>query len=173
MARFGRKPAGILLIGGAVLAADQLTKALVRTYLPPGASFPADWPVRLTHVTNTGAAFGLLTNQSLLLTFVAFFAIGLIIYYYRKAPDGAWPLRAALGLQLGGAVGNLIDRLRQGYVTDFIDLRFWPVFNLADSAITVGAVLLAVSLLWPDLRARGGGQADHAAAPAGDHRSEV
>ncbi len=171
MARPARKPIDVLLIGGAVLAADQLTKALVRANLPPGASFPPDWPVRLTHVTNTGAAFGLLTNQSVLLTFVAFFAIGLIIYYYRKAPDGAWPLRVALGLQLGGAIGNLIDRLRQGYVTDFIDLRFWPVFNVADSAITVGAVLLAVGLLWPDLlKSRGSG--DHAAAPAGDHRSE-
>lgn len=172
MTRPGPKPTAVLLIGGAVLATDQLTKALVRIYLPPGGSFPADWPVRLTHVTNTGAAFGLFTNQSLLLTLVAFFAIGLIGYYYRKLPAGAWPLRIALGLQLGGAVGNLIDRLRQGYVTDFIDLRFWPVFNVADSAITVGAVLLAASLLWPDLIKRRR-SADHAAAPAGDRRPDA
>lgn len=172
MTRPGRKPTVVVLIAGAVLAADQLTKALVRAYLPPGASFPADWPVRLTHVTNTGAAFGLFTNQSLVLTFVAFFAIGLIVYYYRKMPDGAWPLRVALGLQLGGAAGNLIDRLRQGYVTDFIDLRFWPVFNIADSAITVGAVLLAASLLWPDLT-KSRSPADHAAAPAGDRQRDA
>ncbi len=172
MTTLGRKPLGVFLIAGGVFLADQATKALIRTHLPPGASFPADWPVRLTHVTNTGAAFGLFTNQGLLLTLVAFFAVGLIIYYYRRLPEGAWALRTALGLQLGGAVGNLIDRVWQGYVTDFIDLRFWPVFNVADSAITVGAVLLAASLLWPDL-VKGRGSAEHAATTAGDRRGET
>jgi len=167
-----RKSLDVLLVGGGILIADQVTKALVRTHLPPGDSFPAELPVRLTHVTNTGAAFGLFTNQSVILTFVAFFAIGLIIYYYRKLSEGAWVLRAALGLQLGGAVGNLIDRIWQGYVTDFIDLRFWPVFNVADSAITVGAVLLAVSLLWPDL-IKGRGPVEHAPTTAGDRRGEA
>lgn len=130
-----------------VLLLDQLSKAAVRAFLPIGHSFPADAPVRLTHVTNTGAAFGLFQGAGTVLTVVAFVGVLLLLVYYRTFGLHHPFLRLSLALQLGGALGNLIDRLRQGYVTDFIDLRVWPVFNLADSAITIGAVLLIVVAL--------------------------
>ena len=86
-----------------------------------------------------------------------------IILYYRHLPDGQRLARIALGLQLGGAVGNLVDRLRQGFVVDFIDLNFWPlhdwpVFNLADGSIVAGVTLLALLMLWEERRDRDGQQ---------------
>lgn len=104
-------------------------------------------PIYLTYVTNTGAAFGLLRDQALLLTAIAVAVVAATVYMERHgAPAGLW-MRIAFGLQLGGALGNLADRLRLGYVVDFIDLRWWPVFNLADSAIVVGVAMVIVSLL--------------------------
>lgn len=131
-----------------VLLADQLTKLVVRSYLPLGGSFPEDWPVRLTYVRNTGIAFGIRANQSLLI----FVSLGVVITllalslrYHLFAPR--W-MRIGLGLMLGGAAGNLMDRILLGYVTDFIDLRAWPVFNVADSAVVVGVGILAYFFLF-------------------------
>jgi len=107
---------------------------------------------RLTHVHNTGAAFGLFQGQSFPLTIVGLVSVAFILLYalflYRQFPllDNRLG-KSALGLILGGAVGNLTDRLRFGYVTDFIDVGIWPAFNIADSAITVGTIILACSLL--------------------------
>lgn len=125
-----------------VVSVDQLAKAVVRALLLPGTSFPSDGPFRLTHVTNTGAAFGILANQGSLLTMVSLAAVVVLVWYYRSIGLDQALVRASLGLQLGGAVGNLIDRLRQGYVTDFLDFRVWPVFNLADASLTIGVALL-------------------------------
>ena len=75
---------------------------------------------------------------------------GIIIYYFHLLPPGYWWIRTALALQLGGAVGNLIDRIRQGYVTDFINFKFFPVFNVADSAVTVGVAILLITLVFMD-----------------------
>ncbi len=135
-------------IAAAVVALDQLTKWLIRASLPLGASFPEDWPVRLTHVANTGAAFGLFQDRSLFFVAIAVVAVGLILYYYRRLPADAWLVRLGLGLQLGGAIGNLIDRLQLGHVTDFVDFRFWPVFNVADSSIVIGVFVLGYHLLF-------------------------
>ncbi len=114
---------------------------------------------RITHVTNTGAAFGLFPKWGDFFILIAAIVIVAIILYYHHLPRGQWLMRVALGLQLGGATGNLIDRLRRGFVVDFIDLNFWPlhnwpVFNLADASIVTGVTLLALMMLWEERRER-------------------
>lgn len=130
------------------LLADQGSKLLVRTNLGLGQSFPAEGPFRITHIANPGAAFGLFPNQSLFLVLTATIGIAALLVYYRAPYFSGLIPKASLGLQLGGAAGNLIDRLRLGSVTDFVDLRIWPVFNLADSAIVLGVILLAGYVLF-------------------------
>lgn len=127
----------------AVLALDQLTKELVRGFLSRGDAWPSeDWPVRLYHVTNTGAAFGILENQTLFLILMTVIGLAAIYLYYRNPPFDHFLAPLAIGLMLGGATGNLVDRIRLGRVTDFIDFPMWPAFNVADSAITVGVVAI-------------------------------
>jgi len=148
---------GLFLFGISllVIALDQYTKHLVREHLPLNVSWnPIPWLdpiVTLTHTRNTGAAFGLFPGMGFFFVIVALVVVVVIIVYYRRLAAGSWMLRIALGLQLGGAVGNnLIDRLCRGYVTDFIDVRVWPVFNLADSAVVIGTILLAIYALFLD-----------------------
>jgi len=142
-------PAWLPVFGLAALtvAVDQITKFVVRAYIPLGDSLPAHGFVRLTHTTNTGGVFGLFANQGFLLTVVVILLVAVLLLYLRYSPLRHRLLKVGLGLELGGAVGNLIDRLSLGKVTDFIDVGAWPVFNLADSAITVGAVVLAAYLV--------------------------
>jgi signal peptidase II len=138
-----RRDAPFFLVAASVLGLDQLTKAIVRSGLAIGESWPSeDWLVRILHVTNSGAAFGMLQDQSIFLTVTAFIAIGAIAFYYLFPPLEHGLLRIALGLQLGGAVGNLIDRLRFGEVTDFIHFPHYPAFNVADSSIVVGLIVV-------------------------------
>jgi signal peptidase II len=146
-----------------VLLTDQVSKFFVTAWLGRGQSWDiVPWLVpifRITHVTNTGVAFGLFPRGGDFFIVVAAIVIVAILIYYRHLPDGQWPVRVALGLQLGGAVGNLVDRLRQGFVVDFIDLNFWPlhnwpVFNLADGSIVSGVVLLTLLMLWEERRER-------------------
>ncbi len=134
-----------------ILAADQISKHLVLSNLDPGQSWNpiatlTPW-VSITHVTNTGVAFGLFRDRGSFFTVIAVIVAAAIIFYYRQLPAGQWWLKLSLGLQLGGALGNLLDRVRLGYVVDFIDFKIWPVFNLADSAIVVGVAILAYYLL--------------------------
>ncbi|MBU0703634.1 MAG: signal peptidase II [Chloroflexi bacterium] len=147
-----------------VLLVDQASKYLVITRLVEGQSWDiAPWlaPLfRITHVTNTGAAFGLFPQLGDFLVIVAAIVVVAIFIYQRYLPDGQWLVRVALGLQLGGAIGNnLVDRLRRGSVVDFIDLNFWPlrewpVFNVADTSIVTGVFLLALWMLWEERRER-------------------
>ncbi len=130
-----------------VLGVDQLTKFLVRTYMEVGESVPEDGIIRLTYIQNTGSAFGLFASQTLVLTIAAAVGVGLIVYFLVKGGGASTLLSVSLVLQLGGAIGNLIDRLAFGYVVDFADLRVWPIFNVADSSITIGFLLLAWVLL--------------------------
>ena len=126
-------------VAGAILALDQLTKSIIRNNLALGESWPSDdWLVKILHVTNSGAAFGMLQGQGFFLTVTAFLAIGAIAFYYAFPPLEHGLLRIALGLQLGGATGNLLDRLRFGEVTDFVKFPHYPAFNVADSSIVVG-----------------------------------
>jgi signal peptidase II len=128
-----------------VLVSDQITKAFVRSNLAIGESWPDEgWLVKFTHVTNSGAAFGILQGQTLFLTITAVIAIGAIAFYYLFPPLEHGLLRLALGLQLGGAAGNLLDRIRLGHVTDFIDFPRYPEFNIADSSIVVGLFVIGV-----------------------------
>lgn len=136
-----------------VFALDQLSKAIIRATLAPGQSVPQDGWVRLTHVTNTGAAFGLFPDQSFVLLITTLVGVAAIVMYYLYPPVDTPFLTMSLGLQLGGAMGNLVDRVFQGHVTDFLDFRVWPVFNLADSAIVVGVIVLAGFLLLNDRKA--------------------
>ncbi len=142
----------IVLIAAGILLLDQVTKALVVRYLPdqvPWNPIPfLGRLVTLTLVRNTGAAFGLLSGQSSLLTVVAVGVMAMILLLFRQLPYQRRLIQLSLGLQLGGAVGNLIDRLRVGHVIDFIDFHFWPVFNVADSAIVIGVIILAYYLLF-------------------------
>ena len=142
----------LLLAIVTVLAVDQLSKYLVRANMRLGESWPSDGLFRLTHGTNTGSAFGFLPNQTVLLTVASVVAIGFLVYLYRVYAMPRPLLRLAIGLQLGGALGNLIDRLRAGEVVDFIDVGAWPIFNLADSSIVVGMTMLFGILLLPDSR---------------------
>lgn len=138
----------IFLIASTIVALDQITKSFVRAYLALGQSVPEDWPVRISHYSNTGAAFSLFPNQTMLFVVIAIAAIAIIVFYSRQLPRDGMIVRVGLGLQLGGAIGNLIDRLFYGRVTDFIDVGFWPVFNFADSSIVIGVGLLAYFILF-------------------------
>ena len=118
----------LAVLAGIVLAADQITKELVRTQLAFGEIWmPIDWlrpHMHIVHWTNTGAAFGMFQQGGMLFTVLAFIVSGAIIWYYRDSDTATWPVRIALGLQLGGALGNLTDRLIHGTVTDFILFGF-------------------------------------------------
>ena len=134
-----------------VLVADQVSKAWVTANIPLNSTLAIFPPIEgifvLTHITNSGAAFGLFPQLSLVFTFVALAVSVAIVFYYRSIPAGQWLVRLSLGLQLGGAIGNLIDRLRFGSVIDMLYVRFWTVFNIADSAIVCGVVLLMWHLM--------------------------
>jgi signal peptidase II len=131
------------LIAGLTLGADQLTKLLIRTSFAPGQTVPVLNPLlSLTYVQNTGAAFGLLKGAQGLFILCSLAVIGWIVRELARRPGRRGPVMWGCALILGGACGNLIDRLRFGYVVDFLDLHVWPVFNIGDSAITVGVALL-------------------------------
>ncbi len=130
------------VLAAVVLLLDQSTKALIVGWLNWGESWPVEGFFRFTHARNTGTAFSLFQGHSNILSIVAVIAVGVLLWVYWSTGAKSFILRVALGLQLGGALGNLLDRLQQGYVTDFIDVGPWPIFNVADSAISVGMVLM-------------------------------
>ena len=139
----------LLVIALAVIGLDQLTKYLIRANMGLGESIPREGIFRITYVTNTGGAFGIFASQTFLLALIAVIGISVFLIYLRYIPLKSRLLKIGLGLDLGGAIGNLIDRLRlEGKVTDFIDIGPWPVFNVADSAIVVGTILIAYYLLF-------------------------
>ena len=144
----GRSALRAAALAAAVVAADQLTKSLVRHNVRIGSSdgiFPG---VQLVHVHNRGVAFGLFVNGGALLVIIGVAAVSALLIFF--ATHSRRPLVwLPTGLLLGGAAGNLIDRLHQGYVTDFIDLPLWPAFNLADMCITFGVLSLLYVLEGP------------------------
>lgn len=139
-------------LAGLAIALDQLTKNMVRARLELGetwAPFPALASIfDITRTANTGSAFGLFQGGGFIITIIAFVVSGAIIYYSFSLTRAQWPVALALGLQLGGAIGNLIDRLRFGPVTDFIHVHNFPLFNVADASISTGVAVLAVLLLF-------------------------
>ena len=145
-----------LVVGVAVLvfALDRVTKIWVEQNIPlhEGRDVVGEY-VRVVHTQNTGAAFGLLPERTTLLSVLSVVAVLAIVYYYRQFANSSPLVTVTLGMQLGGAFGNLLDRVTQGYVVDFVDFGYhsnwWPVFNVADSAIVVGVALLALNALSP------------------------
>jgi signal peptidase II len=144
--------APLFLVAGLIIALDQWTKTLVRTlplgkdWLPAGMEWLSPY-ARVVHIYNTGAAFGSFTGFSWVFTVLAFVVVGLIIYYYPQVEQSDWWLKLAMGMQMGGALGNVVDRvLRNGQVTDFISVGNFAVFNVADASISVGVVILLVGV---------------------------
>jgi signal peptidase II len=149
------KPIRFYLTALIIILADQLTKWVIVQKLPLGASRPALGNILvLTHTRNTGGAFSLLPAGNAVFIGIAFFATLALIYAYHKYQQRQTIVSAALALALGGAIGNLVDRLRFHYVVDFFDFHgwtnhtVWPIFNVADSAISVGIFLLALHFLF-------------------------
>ena len=137
----------LMLVTGAALSLDQITKLIVIRTVDFGTSWPETGLFRITHVGNTGSAFGLLGGQNSLLIIASFVGMGVVVYFYRSHPNPGPIVRASLGLMLAGATGNLIDRVVNGHVTDFIDIGPWWIFNVADASIVTGITALAASVL--------------------------
>ena len=138
----------IFIIVLATLSLDRLTKFLITKNLFQNQSIPIIKGIfHITLVYNRGAAFGILKNQIPLFIITSLFAI-ILIYFNLKENRQSKSYSITLSLILAGALGNLVDRLFFGYVIDFLDFRIWPVFNVADSAITIGAILLGWSILF-------------------------
>lgn len=133
----------LILLAVLIFFADQFSKYLVRESLFLYESFPYQGFVRITHTFNTGSIFGLFQGNNTPLILVSFVGVAVLILLYRSQRFPTGLLRLSLGLQLGGAFGNLVDRLRLGHVTDWIDIGPWPVFNIADASIVTGLVILA------------------------------
>ena len=148
----------LAVITGLVVLADQVTKALILAYLPYHQSItvvPGFFDI--THIHNPGGAFGLMANMNVTVRTIVFLlasslAVGLIFYFYIKTPPAYVFLAVGFALIFGGAIGNLIDRVRLGIVIDFLDVYIgdyhWPAFNIADSAITVGIFIFGYHLLF-------------------------
>jgi len=160
------------LVAGIIMALDQWTKYLVvanlglyETWTP----IPAlkGW-FEFHYITNTGAAFGLFQNGNLFFIGVAVVVSIVVLVYYWRLSAGQWLLRFCLGLQLGGAVGNLIDRLRVGNVIDFIHVRYWFVFNVADASLVIGVALMALLFVRQDFVERKAERLAEAAEEAGE-----
>ncbi len=165
-----------VLVAGSILALDQGTKALIRAWLPDRPGGPrwdviSDW-FGLQYVENRGAAFGSLGEYGALLTIVAIAVVLIALTAYCRVPGPTGWLRCGLGLLIGGAVGNIIDRLVFGYVVDFVAIGPWPRFNVADSAITGGVLLLAWRLSGDEYTTATGPTADDRSAPPGDRTSD-
>jgi signal peptidase II len=142
------KDAWFLGLALLVVGLDQFSKWLIRQTVARGNAWPdPSWPLRIVHYRNTGAAFGILQNAGPLLVVTSLIGMAAILVYLLN-PGFAHPLmRAGLALMFGGAVGNLIDRLFNGNVVDFLQVPHWPAFNVADSAISIGVVLLIWAML--------------------------
>jgi signal peptidase II len=146
----------VAVVAVVVFVLDRITKSAVDASVPLGSSIEVvgQW-IRISHVTNTGAAFGLLPGGTTLLSVLSVGAVLAIVFYYRRLAADSRLIAATLGMQLGGAFGNLVDRIGQGYVVDFVDVgipggpRFWS-FNVADSSIVVGIIAVTALLWWQE-----------------------
>lgn len=150
MKNFLRTYALMIILTTVIIALDQFTKTLVRNNLEFGQIWaPWDWILpyaRVIHIQNTGAAFGLFKGANTIFMILAVVVAGAIIYYFPSISKKDWIIRVALSMQLSGALGNLIDRIKVGHVTDFVSVGTFPVFNVADASITVGVGILLIGM---------------------------
>ncbi len=146
----------LLEVAAIIFSLDQLTKFLVMNNISPGgvwAPIPGlERLVLIRYTTNPGAALGLFRNGGNVFLVIAFLVAAAIVYYAMKSPSIPWLMRISLGLMLGGALGNGWDRVQHGAVTDFVDVGFWAIFNIADVAIITGTTLLAYWMWQEDLK---------------------
>ena len=153
----------LFVIAASVILLDQVTKHLVRSNLGFSEMW-APWPwllpyARIVNWQNTGAAFGIFQQFGEVFKILPLIVSGAIIYYNSQVPSNEWPLRLALGLMLGGALGNVIDRYARGFVTDFISVGNFAVFNVADSSVTIGVTILII-YMWYQERKRSSTDSD-------------
>jgi signal peptidase II len=134
----------------AAIAADQLTKHIVSSKLALGHQVHVVGPLSIHHVQNSGIAFGLFASATAAVIVLTALAVGWMLVFFARSGSRHPVLPVALGLVIGGSVSNLVDRVRLGHVTDFLDLKFWPAFNLADSFIVVGVAILLLALVAAD-----------------------
>jgi signal peptidase II len=146
--------AGLGAVVLAAIAADQLTKLIVASELSLDDGLHVLGPFSIHHVQNSGIAFGLFASATPAVTALTAIAVGWMLVFFARSGSRHPVLPVALGLLIGGSTSNLIDRIRLGHVTDFLDLRYWPAFNLADSFIVIGVGILFVALLLGETRQR-------------------
>jgi signal peptidase II len=170
-APFGEKLI-LYLVMATIVIADQISKYIVESNVPINqfwAPFPEQSDLlRITHVSNTGAAFGIFPSGSPIFMIVAIVVSIVILIYNQRLPAHHVWYRLALGLQLGGALGNLVDRFRIGHVTDFIDVGPVPVFNIADASIVVGTILLGFLILIEEREEQSGNRSEEISEDGGD-----
>jgi signal peptidase II len=145
--------ASLATVGLAALGADQLTKAIVTSRLDLFDEVHVVGPFSIHHVTNSGIAFGFFSSATSLVILLTSLAVAWMLYFFARSGSRHPILPVALGLVMGGSVSNLVDRVRLGHVTDFLDLRYWPAFNLADTFIVVGVAALLLALVVSDRNA--------------------
>jgi signal peptidase II len=146
--------AGLGAVVLAAIAADQLTKLIVASELSLDEGLHVVGPFSIHHVQNSGIAFGLFASATPVVTVLTALAVGWMLLFFARSGSRHPVLPVALGLLIGGSTSNLIDRIRLGHVTDFLDLRYWPAFNLADSFIVIGVGILFVALMLGETRQR-------------------
>jgi signal peptidase II len=142
----------LAVVAFACIAADQATKAIVRSELAYQEAIDLPGPFQIHHVRNSGIAFGLFPGKAEPVTILTGLAVIWMLVYFARSGARHPVLPVGLGLLLGGSIYNLADRVRQGYVTDFIDPEYWPAFNLGDTFITIGVITLVVAFLFFDQR---------------------
>lgn len=145
-----RQWAGLCLVALAAVAADQVTKHVVASELALNGEVRVVGPVSIRHVHNSGIAFGLLASATPAIIVLTAVALAWMLAFFARSGARHPALPTALGLLSGGSLSNLVDRVRLGHVTDFLDLRFWPAFNLADVCIVAGVALLLATFLAPE-----------------------
>jgi signal peptidase II len=139
---------GLGIVVLAAVVSDQATKHIVTSQLALDESVHVIGPLSIHHVQNSGIAFGLFAGATPLVTALTALAVGWMLVFFARSGARHPVLPVALGLLIGGSASNLVDRIRLGYVTDFLDFRYWPAFNLADSFIVVGVGILFAAVLF-------------------------
>ncbi len=165
----------MFLISGTIIGLDQWTKVLVRQNIPLGGDWLPDWLAwlmpyaRVRYWYNSGAAFGLFQNGNTVFKILAILVAGAILYYLPRTARKDWWLRLALAMQFSGALGNFIDRVQFGHVTDFISVGTFAIFNIADASISVGVAILVLGVwITERIEKRGLANTTEMASPNGD-----
>ena len=160
MKHFLKKTVWLFVVAASIVTLDQVLKKIVITHLSYGGVWsPWEWLTpyaRIVHWSNTGVAFGMLQGMNPVFIGLAVLVSFGIVYYYPKIEKKDWMIKLALMMELGGAVGNLVDRIKYGYVIDFISVGTFPVWNIADACITVGVIILLLGVWLQEKREKNG-----------------